>query len=258
VGEVWTNTAIVSDYIRADALDLAFEFDLAAAIVDAAKTGDKAKLAYTIDDVAASYPDGRYATMITNHDQNRIASELDEDLGRMKLAAGLLLTLPGVPFLYYGEEIGQVGEKPDEMIRNPMPWTGAASGGFTGAARPWEPLQPGHERRNVAAQDVEPGSLLNHYRRLIRLRQSEPALAHGTARVVETGRDDVVAWERATSGRRLVVIANLSGAAIADYRLPGEAAALRGKDLLGSATVGASGAVALAPFGVHVYEQVTP
>ena len=174
VGEVWTSTEIVSDYIQQGAVDLAFEFDLASAILDAARSGAKDKLAYTLDNVAASYPHGRYATMITNHDQDRVASELDEDAARMKLAASILLTLPGVPFLYYGEEIGQVGEKPDEMIRNPMPWTGGVNGGFTAAGRPWEPLQPGHQRRNVAAQDADPDSLLNHYRKLVRLRQAGP------------------------------------------------------------------------------------
>ena len=57
---------------------------------------------------------------MTNHDQDRIASVLGEETARLALAASLLLAAPGVPFLYYGEEIGQIGRKPDEMIRNPM------------------------------------------------------------------------------------------------------------------------------------------
>jgi glycosidase len=255
VGEVWTRTEIVSDYVRAEALDLAFEFDLATAILDAAKSGRRTKLAYVLDNVVASYPPGRYATMITNHDQDRIASALDEDPARLRLAATLLLTAPGVPFLYYGEEIGQVGSKPDEMIRNPMPWTAGPNGGFTAAARPWEPLQPGHERRNVAAQAHDPDSLLNHYRRLIRLRQSEAALTRGAFRGLETGREDVIAWERATDGRRLTIIANLSAVAIPDYRLPGAGASPLAAELLEGAVVGASGEVTLAPHGAYVFVQ---
>ena len=112
----------------------------------------------------------------------------------------MLLTSPGVPFVYYGEEIGMIGEKPDEMIRNPMQWSSAAHGGFTQANRPWEPLQPGHATRNVAVQDADPASLLNHYRRLIRLRQSEAALSRGSFRSIETGREDVIAWERSVEG----------------------------------------------------------
>jgi glycosidase len=252
VGEVWTGTEIVSDYVRADALDLAFEFELATAILDAVRSGTADKLAYTIDNVAASYPDGRYATMITNHDQDRVASALEEDLPRMKLAAALLLTLPGVPFLYYGEEIGQVGAKPDEMIRNPMPWTAALHGGFTRAAQPWQPLQPGHERRNVATQDADPDSLLNHYRRLIRLRQSEPALSRGDARNLDTGRRDVVAWERFEGDRRVTVIANLSAEEIREYRLPQAANTRFATELLAGTPVAASGGLTLAPHQLYV------
>ncbi len=255
VGEVWTGTGTVSEYVAADALDLAFEFDLATAILDAAKTGRGEKLAYTVGDVLSSYPPGRYATFVTNHDQNRIASELREDPSRLKLAASLLLTLPGVPFLYYGEEIGQIGAKPDEMIRNPMPWTADPNGAFTAAAQPWEPLQPGHERRNVATQEADPDSLLHHYRRLIRLRQSEPALSRGATRLVDTGRDEVVAWEREHSGRRLTVVANLADEAIADFRLPGDGGPW-GRELITGRAAGP--ALALPPRTVLVLERPAP
>jgi glycosidase len=157
-----------------------------------------------------------------------------------------------VPFLYYGEEIGQVGAKPDEMIRNPMPWTGGPHGGFTAAAAPWEPLQPGHERRNVAGQDADPGSLLNHYRRLVRLRQSEPALAVGATRVLDTGRDDVLAYERTAGNRRLVVMANLSGSDIRDFRLP-QAAGGYSAELTGAGAASPSGAVTLPALSALVF-----
>jgi glycosidase len=254
VGEVWTVTETVSDYVAKDALDLAFEFELATAILEAARTGQGDKLTYAIANVARSYPAGRYATFVTNHDQNRIASELREDSARMKLAASLLLTLPGVPFIYYGEEIGQIGAKPDEMIRNPMPWTSGTHGGFTTAAQPWEPLQRGHERRNVATQEADPDSLLHHYKRLIRLRQSEPALRRGAVRVLETGRADVVAWERVLGERRLVVVANLSAAPIEGFELAGEAGGWQ-RDLLGSAVQG--GRFSLAPHALAVLERAT-
>jgi len=252
VGEIWTVTETVSEYVAADAVDLAFEFDLAGAILDAARAGDGAKLAYTLSNVAAQYPPGRYATMITNHDQNRVASELGEDAGRLRLAAGLLLTLPGVPFIYYGEEIGQVGAKPDEMIRNPMPWTAGPNGGFTRATQPWEALQPGHEWRNVSAQASDPASLLSHYRRLIRLRRAEPALALGAVRVLDAGRDDVVAWERSQGARRLVVVANLSGEELRDFTLPDAGAGRWSSELLHGVAV-QSGTANLLPRSVHVF-----
>ena len=255
VGEVWTHTEVVSDYIQRNALDLAFEFDLASAILDAAQSGTKDKLAYTLDNVTASYPPNRFATMITNHDQNRVASELREDLSKMKLAASLLLTAPGVPFVYYGEEIGQVGAKPDEMIRNPMPWTAGVNAGFTSAPQPWEPLQAGHERRNVAVQDGDPASLLNHYRRLIRLRQAEPALSRGGFRGIDTGREDVIAWDRFHGDRRLTVIANLSGEDIAGFRLPGPRSVRYSAELLHGARAGNEGGFDLAARTTYVFVQ---
>ena len=151
VGEVWTATEVVSEYIDGGSLDLAFEFDVAKAILKSIESGRRDDLAYALQNAYDAYPGQQFATFVTNHDQDRIASVLGEgEPARLKLAASLLLAAPGVPFLYYGEEIGQVGRKPDEMIRNPMPWTSGSNGGFTQAARAWEPLQRGHERRNVA------------------------------------------------------------------------------------------------------------
>ena len=85
---------------------------------------------------------------------------------KAKLAASALLTLPGVPFLYYGEEIGMTGQKPDEMIRTPMQWDATEDAGFTDGT-PWEPVNADHTTVNVAAQQDDPESLLNHYRTLL-------------------------------------------------------------------------------------------
>ena len=84
-------------------------------------------------------------------------------MARARLAASLLLTLPGLPFIYYGEEIGMTGDKPDERLRTPMQWSRAPSAGFT-RGTPWEPLQPDLLTANVEAQDADPASLLNLYR----------------------------------------------------------------------------------------------
>ena len=73
VGEVWTNTETVSEYVQGGSLDLAFEFDLGTAILEAVQTGQRDKLAYTLDNVVPSSAH-QYATFITNHDQDRIAS----------------------------------------------------------------------------------------------------------------------------------------------------------------------------------------
>jgi alpha-amylase len=253
VGEVWTATEVVSEYIDGGSLDLAFEFDVAKSILKSIESGRRDDLAYALDNAYTAYPGQQFATFLTNHDQDRIASVLDEHPARLALAASLLLAAPGVPFLYYGEEIGQVGRKPDEMIRNPMPWTPGPNGGFTQAGKPWEPLQRGHERRNVTSQAADPTSLLAHYRRWIRLRHAEPALLHGDFRLLDLGRDEVIGWQRSAQGRTVTFIANLGSAALEGIKLPADVAASVAFDGLTDQPVDARNPLRLEPYGVRLF-----
>jgi glycosidase len=140
-------------------------------------------------------------------------------MGAMRVAAGILLTGPGTPFLYYGEEVAMTGTKPDEDIRKPMPWTGEENGGFTEAARPWRDLPEGYEENNVAAMEDDPDSLLNLYRRLIHLRNDHEALRVGDYLPVEASHRSVYAFLRQTEGETLLVIHNLSDEPVGDYTL---------------------------------------
>jgi alpha-amylase len=258
LGEVWTATEIVSEYIDGGSLDLAFEFDVAKAILKSIESGRRDDLAYALENAYTAYPGQQFATFLTNHDQDRIASVLGEERARLALAASLLLAAPGVPFLYYGEELGQVGRKPDEMIRNPMPWTAGPNGGFTRAPQPWEPLQRGHERRNVASQAADPDSLLAHYRRWIRLRQAGPALAHGDFRLLDLGRDDVIGWQRTAQGRTLTFVANLGRAPVEGLALPADVAATISVDRLSGERVDATTSLRLEPYGVRLFAHHAP
>jgi glycosidase len=129
-------------------------------------------------------------------------------VARAKLAATLLLTLPGLPFIYYGEELGMTGDKPDPRIRTPMPWAIGPAAGFT-TGLPWEPLHPDSLVANVAAQAHDPGSLLAHYRALIHLRAESAALGAGRLVPLEAGTDDVAAWLRVEGEQVALVVANL-------------------------------------------------
>jgi len=134
-------------------------------------------------------------------------TSLAGDTAGARLAVTILMTLPGVPFIYYGEEIGMTGDKPDERLRTPMQWT-ATSSGFT-SGKPWEPAQADTLQVNVAAEERQANSLLELYRWLIRLRANDAAVQRGTLEPVATGNDAVIAYERSEGKGRVLVIANL-------------------------------------------------
>jgi glycosidase len=163
-----------------DQLDSYFAFDVAAAIIEAARTGDAAPFFRSLLETNAKLPAGRWSPFLTNHDQPRTMTVL-ADIAKARVAASAMLMLPGVAFVYYGEEIGMIGAKPDEQIRTPMQWSGAAGAGFTTGIL-WEAPQPDWVSKNVAVQDPDRSSLLNHYRRLIHLRNQHPALNEGDLR----------------------------------------------------------------------------
>jgi glycosidase len=212
---------MASRYVREGALDLTFDFGLASQMLSAVRFGDPGSLAIVQQEVSAAYPLDGYAAFLTNHDQDRTFDVLGQDAAAAKQAATLLLTNPGVPFLYYGEEIGLRGRKPDERIRTPMPWTGAGPGhGFT-PGEPWQPMADGVDTANVAAQDGDDASLLTWYRSLIRARSEHPALSGGRLIPLEASDPGVYAVLRVddTANQTVAVISNLTDAAVADVSL---------------------------------------
>lgn len=217
IAEVWAGASIAARYVP-DASDLAFDFDLAAATVASVQTGQPSTLASAIGQTATAWPANQEGTFLTNHDQVRVMSQLGGRTDAARLAAFLLVTEPGVPWVYYGEELGLAGTKPDPDIRTPMPWTAdPKTGGFT-TGKPWEPLAPGTAQTNVATEDADPSSLLNAYRSLIRLHEAEGPL-HGGATVPVAATGPVVAWLRTTSDDVQLVVANVGDSAASDYAL---------------------------------------
>jgi alpha-amylase len=209
IGEVWDSTSVIARYYP-DQLDSYFIFQVADALVEAARAGEGAGLVAAIQEVERQLPRGRWASFLRNHDQTRTMTELRGDVARAKLAATLLLTLPGTPFLYYGEEIGMTGNKPDPRLRTPMHWARRPGVGFT-TGMAWAPLHPDSFTANVEAQHADPGSLLNLYRKLIHLRVGNPALRAGEFLPLTTGRGAVLAYLRPDTvpGSAVLVVANL-------------------------------------------------
>ena len=229
VGEAWADTLTISDYYGdasavagGDELPLLFDFPLAAQLVRGVQAGSAEGIDATLRDVLATYPAGATdAPFLTNHDQVRVATELGGDPAKLKLAAAILLTLPGAPFLYYGEEIGlrNGAAAGDEAKRTPMAWDASATGGFTAGA-PWYPPSDPGSPANVAAQTGDPASLLSRYRALLRARQGAAALRRGALGPLATGSPALLAYARTLPGETVLVVHNLSGATATTGALP--------------------------------------
>ena len=222
VGEIYNGPSfIVARYVEERAIDIGFDFKLAGEMVSAAQRGSKRNIARAHRNAMRDYPLNQFSTFLTNHDQDRLANRLLFDIGRIKAAAALLLTGPGVPFLYYGEEIGMAGSKPDERIRTPMQWENADMAGFTEGRYLWQPLQDAENLKyaNVADQTEDPESLLSAYRRLIHLRNENFALRRGALKDVESDRPGVYAFLRHDSRQVLLVVINLDDEPTLGYAL---------------------------------------
>jgi glycosidase len=214
VGEAWTTTEEVLDY-TGDEVDIAFAFDLAGATLETAKGSLISPVVNELSEIVASYPPGQYATFLTNHDQVRTMSQLRE-VPKAKLAALMLLTSPGVPFIYYGEEIGMTGAKPDEDIRRPMQWSAdSESAGFS-SGTPWRAPADDYVTVNVAAESADPDSLLTHYRTLIQLRSQFAALRSGDWLLVESGSPQIYAYLRHQDDENILVLMNIGAEAVSD------------------------------------------
>lgn len=229
IGEVWADTETVAHYVP-EALDAAFEFDLAYAIVEGVRDGDALRIADTIRAVQRAYPPGQFATFLANHDMPRVMTTLlkgstdrDEAIAKARLCAAIQLTLPGIPFVYYGEEIGMTGDKPDPDIRTPMQWTGdGATAGFT-RGRPWRSPNADTPLTNVADQQADAASLLTAYRTLIHQRRARPDLWRSPLTVLDAGVPEILAYSYSDEGSVALFLHNLSGKAKRGVRveLPG-------------------------------------
>ncbi|MBI5169142.1 MAG: DUF3459 domain-containing protein [Candidatus Eisenbacteria bacterium] len=224
VGENWTSTDQIAQFYGStetvaggDELPMSFNFPLAGSILQAVRSGDATPIVSTLANVARLYPPGACdAPFLSNHDTPRVATELGSDGRKLRTAAALLLTLPGSPFIYYGEEVGLEGGKPDPNIRTPMPWNDREPGGGFTTGRPWRPFSEGRAQANVEWQADSPSSLLSQYRRLIHLRASSPALRNGSIAVLDAGEGNrqLLAFVREAGGERVLVVHNLGLTAV--------------------------------------------
>ena len=201
----------------------------------------------------AAIPEGSWdAITLGNHDEPRVRTRIAhgaDELATARLAAALVLTLPGTPFLYYGEEIGmadlllddasqfrdswglwlhraavsELGLSPAEAIdvaarhgrdkcRTPMQWSNAPNAGFSPqGSTTWLPVHPNYaDGVNVAEQLDDASSLQRFYRRLIRVRRRQAALSRGDCTLLNVDDPDILAYRRAADGVSCVIVLNMS------------------------------------------------
>jgi maltose alpha-D-glucosyltransferase / alpha-amylase len=151
--------------------------------------------------------------------RRRLAPLLENSRERIQLANSLLLSLPGTPIVYYGDEIGMgdniyLGDR--NGVRTPMQWTSDRNAGFssTDPARLFAPLvmDPvyGYQAINVEAQERMPASLLNWTKRMIAIRRQYRAFGRGAIQFVHSSNQHVLAYVRQFEGEILLCVANLS------------------------------------------------
>jgi len=212
VGEVWSNAKDVAPYLKG--LPALFNFDMGYAITSVVIAGkDTIDLINKYKEINDFYNKNTRefmdATFLKNHDQNRILSELDGDKEKARVAAGILFTLPGTPYVYYGEEIGMVGVKPDEYIREPFIWD---VNGNDKMQTSWEAPRYSNDQTVVPfmKQKEDPSSLYNFYRRFIQYRNSSNVLTYGGIDTTPINIRELVSFIREKDGEKRLVIHNIS------------------------------------------------
>ncbi len=211
-GERRLNSAYGFDYLYADAL-----------------TPDVVR--QTIRDWPGGEGEGWPSWAFSNHDAPRFASRWWDEGHRdacVRVGLMLLMSLRGNVILYQGEELGlpqahvpfehlkdpeAIANWPQTLgrdgARTPMPWTGAADGGF-GSGSPWLPLDPAHRSFNVECQQAAADSVLNWTRQLVAIRQDSPTLREGSIRLIDETSEQIVAFERSFGNERIACAFNLS------------------------------------------------
>ena len=195
VAEVWTDRETYAKYLESG-IDSVFNFDfgdgdgiIANAVKGSSESGAKgyANVCGKMDELLSQYNENYIdAPFLSNHDMARIANTLVNDPDKIKTAAGLLMTMNGSPFVYYGEEIGMnsSGTK-DENKRIPMVWSKTDTTGMTKGPAD---MDAGIESPFPAEdeQEKDKDSILSYYKNALRLRNQNPEIARGTIEKVES------------------------------------------------------------------------
>lgn len=216
VAEAWDGHSVEKNYYKA--LTSCFEFDYGYKLRDMLNGGNAGGFVSAVSGFVADHKairsDAVTSFFLSNHDQNRFANEIGKNVAREKQAAAILLSGPGKPFVYQGEELGYWGAKDsgDEYVRTPIRWT-------RNGAIPTAPLNGKVDNsmltadRSVEAQEDNGDSILNVYKTWSELRNTYPALAYGEMSAVNQSGSSIAAWYMTADSQKLLVVHNVSGSA---------------------------------------------
>lgn len=228
LGEVFDTSSFYQEFYTA--IDSVFHFDYGTTVVNAVNNGFSRNY---VDDVISWYyralekdESAIQAPFLRNHDQYRLASgneagfpNIGNDLEGLKLAAEMLLTIPGNPFIYYGEELGMMGEKAhqaplwDIPVRLPFLWDDERKTTWTIDEYNYIDLYNA-SLDNIEDQRNNEDSLFNVYKALLNLRKATPALKYGSIESFEGNHPGIQGFYRAFEDQTVLVIHNLSDEAL--------------------------------------------
>ena len=213
VAEVWEE---FSDYIKypRSGINSVFGFAMAqedGAIARAVNSGSPApfiKAMLRTEKALGRFPNSADAPFFCNHDTDRGADLVGNSPEKIKAAAGLLLTMAGTPYIYYGEELGMPGSGKDENKRLPMLWSSARGG--TPKPPPGAVI-PDTLPDDAETQLADPNSILNYYKSALKIRRGLPEIALGASEELslKNRRDNAAAIKRTYQASSVVIVYNL-------------------------------------------------
>ena len=216
VGEAWDGNHSNPEKYYYKGLPSNFEFDYGYALRDVLKSGNASdfasKVAGFVTDHTAQRADAITSFFLSNHDQNRFASEIGKNVAKEKQAGVILLSGPGKPFVYQGEELGYWGVKDsgDEYVRTPIMWDKAGNQCAKKGVN--NKVDTGMLKADISveAQDATDDSILKVYQTWSRLRNTYPALAEGEMITTSLSGSSIVSWYMTSGSQKLLVIHNVA------------------------------------------------
>ncbi|GAA5215837.1 alpha-amylase family glycosyl hydrolase [Corallincola platygyrae] len=205
-----------SPLATADVCGSSFYFGLNSSILSSAKFG---RVKPRLVRLAQESDSSKTATFLANHDSftgGRLYEQFAGDLASYKTAVTTLLTLPGIPFIYYGDEIGMghtlapSDPDPDHRLRGPMSWNADHNSAGFSSKKAFRGLARNYSEFNVEVQMKERDSIFYHYKKLIELRNTNPALFMGSFRVLDHSNNKVLVFLRELENQKVLVAINYS------------------------------------------------